>query len=148
MENQNLATSYAFRVSVARRDGKVIVVIDELGPGLVKRIDLPPLKSLVERYLQGALPDLDRLELWERLDSRVSDHLPGVSVNVQKRIRELLKTELIGQLVQKREAEIFGMKGIGNKSMKRIRTMLKSLGLHFAMNRDELLGWKPPVERV
>jgi DNA-directed RNA polymerase subunit alpha len=52
--------------------------------------------------------------------------------------------KLIGQLVQKTEAEMLKTKNFGRKSLKEIKEILASMGLNLGMKLD---GWKDPTKQ-
>lgn len=93
--------------------------------------------------------------LWPILDSKFVNWA-GALPDKKTRIRQICRDNginLIGELVQKTEAEMLALKGVGKKSIELLKLRVLSghshvNDLHFGMVSQELAGWLPPDQRV
>jgi DNA-directed RNA polymerase subunit alpha len=90
-------------------------------------------------------------------DTEADEDLKAFNENLTRPVEELelsvrsanclqnANIKLIGQLVQKTEAEMLKTKNFGRKSLKEIKEILASMGLSLGM---KLEGWKDPSTKA
>ena len=90
--------------------------------------------------------DEDRNEEQEKLMDTLMRSVDELELSVRSaNCLENAKIKLIGDLVQKTEAEMLKTKNFGRKSLKEIRDILSEMGLGLGM---KLEGWPPPAREA
>lgn len=134
MEDRSDRSSDGFLVEAFEDDeGRLVIRISKVG----WRPDVTLAEGLVELHTSTlvSFPTFDR-------------HVQELELSVRSRnCMQNARIKFIGDLVQKSEADLLGVKNFGRKSLKEFKEILAEMGLHLGMTKRQVGGWIPPDER-